>query len=141
MDPLSLTASIITVIGLGGPVAEAVRGLASLRDAPNYIIALNNEMADLNLIVLAIQDIYQSQRATGASGQVDETNVDASVTSALNEANRITEKLRKLYDRLSGPGSPSRTAWLLDSRKARRIGETLRDVRLKLAAALGLLSS
>ena len=62
MDPLFLTASIIAIAGAGGGAAKAVRKLASLKDAPHLLLALNNEISDLNVVVLAVQDIFQRQQ-------------------------------------------------------------------------------
>ena len=47
MDPLSLTASIVAIIGVGGQAAKAIKKLASVRGAPASILALHNELSDL----------------------------------------------------------------------------------------------
>ena len=58
MDPLSLTASILTVLGVSGQAAKALKKLASLKGAPTVVLRLNNELSDLHLLTVAIQDIF-----------------------------------------------------------------------------------
>lgn len=44
MDPLSLTASIIAVIGLASNISSALRSVYDLRHAPREILELANEV-------------------------------------------------------------------------------------------------
>ena len=150
MDPLSLTASIISIVGIGGQAAKAVRKIASLKGAPDIVLSLNNEIADLHLVVLAIQDVFQKQQTSGKalpSHRQNEIHINASITSSLNEANETAVQLNTLYRRLStsAAGSSSTTlnkvAWLREQKRVRQVQEDLRNVRLKLGAALGILNS
>ncbi|MCJ1389992.1 hypothetical protein MMC18_002850 [Xylographa bjoerkii] len=54
MDPLSIIASTIAIIQAGGAVYEALHKLSSLKNAPKIIIQLNNEVAELQLLINAI---------------------------------------------------------------------------------------
>ena len=51
MDPLSVAASILTIIGAGGAVGRGLRKLASLRHAPEVISELQDERAELKTIL------------------------------------------------------------------------------------------
>lgn len=51
MDPISLTASIIAVLGLASKVSNALRSLYDLRHAPQEILELANEVIEKNLAV------------------------------------------------------------------------------------------
>ena len=151
MDPLSLIASIIAILGVGGQAAKAVRKLAALKGAPDLVLALNNEISDLHLVVLAIQDVFQRQQNSGRpfpNNQVDEVSVNTSVTNSLRQAKEILIELEALHNRLntsasgsSGSTTFNKVAWLREQRKVRKAQEDLRNVRLKLAAALGILNS
>jgi hypothetical protein len=46
MDPLSLTASIITVVGLASQTSKALRSLYNLRHAPREMLELANEVIE-----------------------------------------------------------------------------------------------
>lgn len=47
MDPLSLTASIIAVVGTGSAVSRGLKKVLLARDLPDVILQLNNEVVDL----------------------------------------------------------------------------------------------
>ena len=49
MDPLSISASIIAVIGTIRTVSQGLERLASLRHAPDQLLALTNEVSTLHL--------------------------------------------------------------------------------------------
>ena len=150
-DPLSLTASIIAIVGIGGQVAKSIKRLASLKGAPDLILALNNELSDIRLIIIAIQDVFQRQQITSVpflGNQTGEANINASVTSALNQANEKVLELEALHNKLipfssglSGTTTGDKVTWLREQGKLKRIQESLRDARLKLATALGVLNS
>ena len=151
MDPLSLTASIIAIVGVGGQAAKAVRKLASLKEAPDLLLALNNEISDLSLVVSAIQDVFQRQQSSGVlfpNYRAGELSVDTSVTDTLRQAKEIVSKLEALYDRLntsasgsSGSTTFNKVTWLREQKRVRQMQKDLRSIRLKLAVVLGILNS
>ena len=153
MDPLSLTASIVAIIGVGGQAAKAIKKLASVRGAPYSIFALNNELSDLQLVVAAVEEILKAQQAassTSISGnQAYDASVNASVTSSLDQVNRKALELQSMYQRLTQPASGStsstpklnKATWLLEQNNLKRLKEDLRAARLKLAATLGVLNT
>ena len=151
MDPLSITVSIIAIIGVGGQTAKTIKKLASIKGAPDSILALNNEISDIRLIIIAIQDVFEKQRTTGKpfpGYRASEANVDASVISALEQANKKVLELEALHNRLiplssglSGLATTDRITWLREQKKLKHMQEDLRTTRLKLATALGVLNS
>ena len=151
MDPLSLTASIIAIIGVGGQVAKAVKELASIKGAPDTILALHNEISDIRLIIIAIQDVFEKQRSTGIpfpGYRASEIHIDASIISALEQANKKVRGLEAMHHRLisfssghSGPTTIDKVTWLREQKKLKLLQEGLRGARLKLAAALGAMNS
>ena len=54
MDPLSIIASTIAILQAGGAVGGGLRKLVSLKDAPATLLLLNNDAADLELVVRAV---------------------------------------------------------------------------------------
>ena len=147
MDPLSLTASIIAVVGVGGEVVKAVRKFASLKGAPDLILALNNEISDLYLVILAVRDIFVWQRASTLPSTTNVTT-DNTVLSTLVQANEKVLELRALYQRLttqttrlSDINTLNKASWLREQKNVKKMQEDLRTVRLKLSATLGILNS
>ena len=154
MDPLSLTASIIAIIGVGGQAAKAVKRLASIKGAPDTLLALNNEISDLRLIVTAIEDVFRTQQTSGSrlhpGSQVHEASVNTSIVLSLYQVNQKVHELDAMYQRLtqstSGPNASAapnvnRGIWLAEQKKVKQLQEDLRSSRLKLAAVLGVLNS
>ena len=154
MDPLSLTASIIAIIGVGGQAAKAVKKLASFKGAPDTLLALNNELSDLRLIVTAIEDVFRIQQTLGNRlhhhSQAHEASVSASVVLSLHQVNQKVHELDTMYQKLtqstSGSNSSAtpdvnRGVWLAEKKKLKHLQADLRSSRLKLAAVLGVLNS
>ena len=151
MDPFSLTASIIGILSVGGQAAKGIAKLASLRGSPELVLALNNEISDLQVVVLAIQDLFDRQRTSGVSfpGQrAGEINIDTSITNSLQQANDMVINLEEFYKRLkvSSTGSPgvvtfNRNLWIREQGKVKKMKEDLRNIRLKLTTALGALNA
>ena len=147
MDPLSLTASIIAVIGTGGEVAKAIKKLASLKGAPNLVLALNNEISDLLLLVFAIQDVFQRQEASGVLSP-DNAPAATAITSTLKQANDKVLELKVLHQRLAalmiGPAGFTvrhKASMLREQENVKKMQEDFRTVRMKLSTALGILNS
>ena len=154
MDPLSLTASIITIIGVGGQAAKAVKKLASIKGTPEILLALNNELSDLRLIVSAIEDVFRTQQTSSGrlhpGGQVHEASVNASIVLSLDQVNQKVHELDAMHQKMTQCASGSNTSttpnvnkgvWLAEQKKIKRLQEDLRSSRLKLSAVLGILNS
>ena len=151
MDPLSLVASIITVIGAGGQVTKTIQKLASLKDAPNIIFALNNEISDLRLAVVAVQDVLRKQQSShipSPGNRSGEVNIDASIASSLVQANKKVQELEILHNRLkkiipnsSGLSFKKRATWLREQSNLKHLREDLRSARLKIAATLSIFNA
>ena len=143
----------LLLVGIGRQAAKAVRKLASLKGAPDVVLALNNEISDLHLVVLAIQDVFQRQQTSALSfpgNRVVDANIDASVTNSLRHAKEKVVELEALHNRLtttatasgsSGSTAFNKGAWLREQKRIKKMQEDLRNVRLKLAAALSVLNS
>ena len=63
MEPLSVTASILTLLGAGGRIARALKKLSSLKSA-DVLYALSNEVEDLRLVITEVDDLLQSAAET-----------------------------------------------------------------------------
>ena len=150
MDPLSLTASIIAVVGVGGQAAGAIRRIAAIAGSSDIVLALNNEITDLHRVVSAIQDALERQQSTVLPLSISETGYHQSVTTSLQQALDKTTELEALYSRLKpdpsnacsprSSGKFRKLAWLREQSNIRQMLDDLKSVRLKLAGALGILN-
>ena len=66
MDPLSISASIITLIQAAGVVARGVRALRSIKNAPAEFYALCNEVATLQAAIEQVRLASESMAHRGS---------------------------------------------------------------------------
>ena len=92
MDPLSLTASIIAILGAGGTISKGLSKIRHLKRAPYIVLQLNNEVTDLHLLICAVDDLYR---------QTDQSVLDTQeyvIRSALERAKHAVLELEELIE-------------------------------------------
>lgn len=67
MDPTSLIASIVTIIGAGGTVGKGLRKLAQVRHAPQILIQLKEQVSDLHLLIEVTSDLTRKHHTVTAA--------------------------------------------------------------------------
>ena len=70
MDPISLIASIVTIIGTGGTVGRGLRDLAQVRHAPQVLLQLKDQVSDLHLLIEATSDVATKHITVTANSYV-----------------------------------------------------------------------
>ena len=145
MDPLSITASFIAIVGVSGHAAGAIRKLAAIKEAPDIALALSNEISDLHLVITAVRDALQRQRAITLPRSA--VGSHTSVTSLLQNALDKAQEMEALYNslttglpRASDPLKFSTIRWLRRQSKVRKMLEDLKAIRLKLSGAVEILT-
>ena len=141
MDPLSIAASIIALVGAAQKVAAGLEKLASLRGAPTIILQLNNELADLRLILSEGEPLILKHAAT--KGPTLFPNADATWKPSIERAKqRLTELEVILSNRLmSRMGVMDKLGWLREQDKVRRVFDELRNARQNIVAMLSVIYS
>lgn len=141
MDPLSVTASIIAIAGAVSSIGRSVKTLISSRRAPAALLALNNEVSELQLIV---KELHRELHNVNKSIQ---PSIDRNLTNTLTDANQKLSEVDVLLaskvvkENLHGQQLIRRNAWFRNHEKIQKCQQELRCVRLKLFTALGLLNS
>ena len=141
MDPLSITASIIAILGTGGAVAKGLFKLRSIKDAPTVLLQLNNDVSDLTLLVQAVDQLLRSYRPAMPPSMQDQV-----VYSALERARNVVLQLEELIEYTltketgSGPQA-NRTAWLGSLDRIKEVKITTRATRDELTAVWAALSN
>ena len=145
MDPLSIAASIIALIGAAKQVAVGLDKVASLRGAPAAVLALNNELSDLRLVLNEAEPLLlmhgRSDVRTPAdiSTPLDGDRLKLSVNRAKD---RLVELEVILQNRLmTRMGAVDRLGWVMEQSKVRKALDDLRTVRLNIAAMLGVVTT
>lgn len=141
MDPLSITAAIIALIGAGGKVGTGLRKLVELRNAPDSLLQLNNEVADLKLIVQAIDTNTLDSPAddSGAAAQYQLTH------NALERVKEVALELEVLIEntltKVTDDGTKfDKVAWLRQAKKVQGLKEKIRNAKTDLRTASSIAS-
>ena len=136
MDPLSITASTLTVLAALETTFSLIR---SFRDAPGQLEALSNEVTDITVIVTEIDQMLRNTHKNNGTP----AGKDRYLVRALSNIQDKVQRLEALVQscRRSGAAKISRAAWLRVKSKAQNLQVELRDGRLNLALALGTFSA
>ena len=67
MDPLFITASVFPLLAAANQVAKGLDKLASIQGAPAAVLALNNEVSDLRLVLCEAEPLLQKHLHTAVS--------------------------------------------------------------------------
>ena len=66
MDPFSVATGIITLLGVSATASQTLKKIRNLREAPELLQAINNEISDLHLAILNVNNYIEKRRAVGA---------------------------------------------------------------------------
>ena len=142
MDPLSISVGIVTILGAGGQVAKGLEKIRSLKYAPDVLLALNNEVSDIECLIHEIENIAWQHQKT------NETPVSASICRALDRVKNSLLAFEKLIayeftiiDSYSGQVKLDRTRWLQLESKVKQLQEQMRNDKIDLSTALNSLNS
>lgn len=147
MDPLSLTASIITVVGAASTVSRGLKKILSARNLPHIVLQLNNEVTDLQVVIQDVEDLL-CRRAQVNREDRKPLQKQESLVRALEHANQTLLALQSLIacklttvDSRDGRIKFKRKSWLLVESRVKSLKDEIRTDRLRLSAALSLLAS
>ena len=128
MDPLSLGASVIAIVGVTGKVIKGIRSLKALRDAPRELDDLLDEVSQFETIIRAVQNASQD---TGSD-----------LKGLIETAQRILTELESLIEhKLTEVGTSKkvdRWQWIRSPKDVKRLRGRLQDVTGNLVALLGV---
>ena len=128
MDPLSVGASVIAVVGATGKVVKGIRRLKALQDAPKELDDLLTEVSQFELVVQACQ------KAQG--------NLEPELGLPLKTAQGlVTEFESPIEYKLTEPGTSNkvdRWQWIRSSKDVERLRGKLRDATANLVALVGV---
>ena len=141
MDPLSITASIITLAD-AGTIGKGVAKVLEIRNAPQILLGLNNEIADLYYVVQDIDNFLKRHTETIPS------TFATSLSRALEKGSRTLSTLENLvaYELTTIKGKENelrldRSRWLRAEPKVQQMKDEIRDDRIWLVSILSLLVS
>jgi hypothetical protein len=94
MDPLSITTGIITIAALAGQIGSAFAALRTMcKDMPGRLHALNNEVADFEVVLYQVAAIIKERTSLPATDETTITQLLQQAKAKLNELKDIVEYL------------------------------------------------
>ncbi len=136
MDPLSITASTLTILTA---LEAAFQLMSSLHDAPAHLEALNNEIADLTATVAETAQVLQDFQNKAVPLVANGSHLTLAVSNIRAKAQELESLFRSCLIQpvsASGEAKLSRFTWLKVKSKVQRLQAELRDARLNLSNAL-----
>ena len=141
MEPISCTASLLTLISTAGIVGKGLQRILALRHAPDILLDLNDEIAGIYLVLQAVDCLIRQHAGRVQNEAMNNLCrvLEKSVMTLSKLENLICDKLTT-YNR-HGEASLDRKLWLLAESKVRDLKQQIRADRLELSNALSVLAS
>ena len=143
-DPLSISASIIALLGAAEGVRKVIGKIKHIQNGPTKILALLNEISDLTLVLQNIQSFVQTQTAQSYIPQDQLRQLATLVDRAKNEVLQLEELIRTTFIRPNSNGDSIkifRREWLRAKPKIMEFQQNLRDIRLNITSHMTLINS
>ena len=144
MDPLSITASAIAIVGATTPTIKLLKRLTANKNAPLLVIAVEKELSDLRASALTIQDLIKGQtQEVGNHDVIIVSDMAANgLKSAVHAIDELHDLLKPVVNLVLDPGCSARKKWYILIRKEKRLSQVkgeLRNIRNSLDSVLATL--
>lgn len=141
MDPISSIASVLALVGAAKQVAKGVNKLAALRGAPASILALNNELSDLRVVLAEVETLFTEHDNTQKIMKLSAT-LDRFIPIIEHTHTQLAD-LEAVERRITGTrrsGAIERLVWLWEQENINKIQKNLRNARVNIVTLLGITS-
>lgn len=141
MDPLSITASTITVLAALGTTFQLIR---TYRGAPGQLEALSNEISDITVMVTEVARVLEEYQDKLDLLDDKGSLLALALFNIREKASRLEVLFRSCVDPATSTSNGirvSRISWLKVKSKVLSLQTDLRDGRLRLSIALATLTA
>ncbi|KAL8766202.1 MAG: hypothetical protein Q9209_006967 [Squamulea sp. 1 TL-2023] len=139
---VGIAASVVTLVNVSRKAADGISRLASLKYAPEVLLALNNEVVDLQCVIEDLSDLERQYKETLPDA------INPSFYRTLKRTEEVLLDLEKLIAyKLTTTGDSGtslrvdRSSWLQAHGKINQAQQQVRDCRISLSTAINLLIS
>lgn len=140
MDPLSIATAVLTCMSATGELISIVKKVNHLRQAPQEIEGLENEISALRSTAESVSKILETREGTNHD-MLRHIPIAASVDSARMKIESIRQFLQdSLLDRRSDLRL-KKSAWLKWQSEFNRLRQELRDKRIELGTCMSLFTA
>ncbi|KAM0425341.1 hypothetical protein ACHAPT_009397 [Fusarium lateritium] len=132
-EPISLIASVAGLLDVAFRSSKVLHGLQSqLKNAPNLIRALSNEVEDIRAVLARVEDVTKASNASGHhSPTISATMID--LEAQLRKAKVTLSDLEILTNKLAAEKPTlKRIKWCLNQSRASELQSNLKEVRTKI---------
>ena len=133
MDPLSITASTLTVLTALETASQLIK---SYRDAPGQLEALENEISDVTATVTEVARVIEDNKEKADTLSNNGSHLTLALSNIRGKAQELEALLRCCVPLPSTETKISRISWLKVKSKVQSLQAELRDCRLSLSIAL-----
>lgn len=141
MDPLSVAASAIAVATLAAQTCSALADLRSLcKTLPGRLHALNNEVADLELVLFQLASLTKERESLPESKQSTIPHLLKQARTKLIELKSIVGRLTITYRNAKIPIIGA-NGWRKEQNRLQELQEDIRTVKCSLNIMLGASNS
>jgi hypothetical protein len=144
MDPLSLTASLISIGGLLSAVAKSVHKVQNLYHAAREINVLANEISDLQAVLRNVEHAVQDRQHTTVLQQQTFPNLFPNIQAAKDKLLELDTILHHRLIKTASTDSVTkvdRMQWLKERTNIMRLQSELRNIRHNLTTQISALYS
>jgi hypothetical protein len=140
MDPLSITASVITVATLASQIGSAFAELRALcKEMPGRIHALNNEVADIEVVLYQVAAVIKERSCLPAT---DETTITKLLEQAKAKLIEIKDIIESLISTCAQNGVVIRlSTWRKQHPKLQALQEDIKTIKGSLNIVIGASNS
>ena len=142
MDPLSISASVLTLLGAGGTLSKLLRKVIDLKNAPDVLRALNDEVSELQSTANDVNDLLWT------ATQDSDDPPPKSLISSLSRVKSILLQLERYISyqltTVTADGKNIRldkSVYLRAERRLHELKDEIHASRIALASALSLFAS
>lgn len=140
MDPLSVAASLVALIGAVDSVAEKCRRLLALKHAPQVLQQLNNELSDFHLGIATVEDIIRQQEALQDEASFNQELLFVAILRAKDSILDLEKMV--VYGLLKTPDQQNPKIdykfWVRKEGKVREMRERVRHAKMDILVAFNV---
>ncbi|KAL9116909.1 MAG: hypothetical protein Q9187_006561 [Circinaria calcarea] len=143
-DPLSITASIVAVIGAARVITKTLGKIKNLRNAPNELLALFNEVSDLRIILEDLQHYILQNIERPQILQEELQHISILVDRAKDKLLELDEFIQYRLvkpESISDQIKVSKRKWARAKDSIERFRQSLRDIRLNISTHMIVVNS
>ena len=142
MDPLSVSASVLTLLGAGGTLSKLLRKGIDLKNAPDVLRALNDEVSEIQSTVNDVNDLLWT--ATRESNDPPPKSLISSLSRVKSILLQLESYVSYQLTTFTADGETIRldkSVYLRAERRLHELKDEIHVSRIALASALSLFAS